>query len=105
MRLTALILCCLCVAVPAEAGARLDAIKARGVLNCGVATDEPGMSFRDAKGNYTGFEADLCRSVAIAIFGTPKVAFKPTTTLQDFLRTDDIDVVFRGLSWTYARET
>jgi general L-amino acid transport system substrate-binding protein len=95
----------LCALSSAQAGARLDAIRARGTLNCGVAINEPGMALRDAKGNYTGFEADFCRAVAIAIFGTPKVAFKPTTTLQDFLRSDEIDVVFRGLSWTYARET
>jgi general L-amino acid transport system substrate-binding protein len=95
----------ICSLTSAEAGARLDAIKARGTLNCGVATNEPGMALRDAKGSYTGFEADLCRAVAIAIFGAPKTTFKPVTTLQDFLASDEIDIVFRGLTWTYARET
>src|SRR5688572_18983468 len=75
---------------PARAGPRLDAIKARGALHCGVAANEPGMSVAAAGGNYIGFEADLCRAIAIAIFGAPKVVFKPTTTLQDFLRSDDV---------------
>jgi general L-amino acid transport system substrate-binding protein len=90
----------------AQAGPRLDAIKARGALHCGVATAEPGMSTeeRPGNGNYVGVEADVCRAVAIAIFGMPKVVFKPTTTLQDFLRTDDSDLVIRGLTWSYQRE-
>lgn len=91
-------------ASPAAAGPRLDAIKARGVLNCGVAAAEPGMSRAGANGQYVGFEADLCRSVAIAIFGTAKIAFKPVATLQNFLRGDDIDIVFRGLTWSFQRE-
>ncbi len=89
--------------IPASAGPRLDAIKARGVLNCGVAVAEPGMS-RAERGNYIGFEPDLCRAVAIAIFGTPKIAFKPVTTAQTFLQSNDIDIVFRGLTSSFRRE-
>ncbi len=95
----------LCVAASsALAGPRLDAIKARGVLNCGVAAAEPGMARAAANGEYIGFEADLCRSVAIAIFGTAKIAFKPIATLQNFLQADDVDIVFRGLTWSFRRE-
>jgi general L-amino acid transport system substrate-binding protein len=89
----------------AEAGPRLDAIRARGTLNCGVAVAERGMSFRDARGAVTGFEADLCRGVAIAIFGAPNVSFRPTTTLQDFLNANDVDLVIRGLTHSFRRET
>lgn len=99
-----LVIAFLCLsAFPASAGPRLDAIKARGVLNCGVAVAEPGMSRAD-RGNYTGFEPDLCRAVAIAIFGTPKIAFKPVTTVQTFLQSNDIDIVFRGLTSSFRRE-
>jgi general L-amino acid transport system substrate-binding protein len=88
----------------AAAGPRLDAIKSRGALHCGVATAEAGMSVVRPGGQFVGFEADLCRAIAIAIFGTPKVVFKPTTTLQDFLRTEDTDLVIRGLTWSFQRE-
>jgi general L-amino acid transport system substrate-binding protein len=105
MKLAALCLTLmLSLAGTAQAGPRLDAIRARGALNCGVATAEAGMSVAQPNGQYVGFEADLCRAVAIAIFGAPKVLFKPTTTLQDFLRTEDTDLVIRGLTWSYQRE-
>jgi len=91
-------------ATSAFAGARLDMIKARGHLVCGVAADTPGLSLNDAKGGFTGFEPDLCRAIAIAIFGVPKVAFRPATTAAAFLKDNDTDIVIRGLSWTFARE-
>ena len=88
----------------AEAGARLDAIKARSSLNCGVGASVPGFSRRDAQGVYRGFDADICRAIATAIFGSPKVTFKPIDTLANFLKADDIDLVLRGLTWTFGRE-
>jgi general L-amino acid transport system substrate-binding protein len=88
----------------AIAGPRLDAIKARGALSCGAAEAEPGMSMRDAGGNYAGFEPDICRAVASAIFGAPNVAFSPTVTLNAFLQSDDVDLVIRGLTHSFRRD-
>jgi general L-amino acid transport system substrate-binding protein len=97
---------CLLAAGQAHAGARLDAIKARGTLNCGVGASVPGFSRPDAQGVYRGFDADICRAVGTAIFGNPaKVTFKPIDTLASFLKSDDIDLVLRGLTWTFGRET
>jgi general L-amino acid transport system substrate-binding protein len=91
---------------PAFAGARLDAIKARGQLVCGVGIEVAGFSRRDAQGVWRGFDVDLCRAMAVALFGDPtKVAFKGIDTLPNFLKDDSIDVVLRGLTWTYGRET
>ena len=92
-------------ATPAGAGPRLDTILKRGNLICGVAQNEPGMAKIDARGQATGFEADLCRAVAAALFGQPKVIFRATPTLQAFLADNDVDLVLRGLSWTFGRET
>jgi len=89
----------------AAAGPRLDAIMARGHLNCGVSADVAGFSIADADGAYSGFEADLCRAISAAIFGEPKVEFVPATTLQQFLQSPDIDLVLRALTWTFRRET
>jgi len=88
-----------------EAGERLDTIKARGFLTCGVGADVPGFSQRIERGAWRGFDVDLCEAMGAAIFGAPgKVAFKPIDTLETFLRDKDIDVVLRGLSWTFGRE-
>ena len=89
----------------AQAGPRLDAIKARGSLVCGVGANSPGFSRRDAKGEWAGFDIDLCRAIAAAIFGdASKLTIRPIDTLRTFLSGDDIDVVFRGLTWTFGRE-
>lgn len=89
----------------AEAGPRLDAIAARGHLNCGVATDSAGFSLADANGDYAGFEVEICRAIASAIFGEPRAVLLPATTLQSFLQSPEIDVILRALTWTFRRET
>ena len=89
----------------AQAGARLDAIKARGFLNCGVGANVPGFSTRDASGAWHGFDTDICKAIAAAIFGdAASLRFKPIATLNDFAADAEIDVVLRGLTWTSGRE-
>ena len=46
----------------------LDAIKARGTLNCGVGTGVAGFALPDSRGVWQGLDADLCRGLAVAIF-------------------------------------
>lgn len=85
----------------------LQAIKARGYLICGVAGDRPGFSFPDSKGVMQGLDADTCRSVASAIFGSPdKVRFTPLTSLTRFpaLQSGEVDMVARFTTWTLTRE-
>ena len=89
----------------AEAGERLDAVKQRGSLNCGVGANVPGFSQQGANGAWRGFDVDICRSIAAAIFGdASKIAFKPIDTVENFLKTSDIDLVLRGLTQTFGRE-
>jgi general L-amino acid transport system substrate-binding protein len=88
----------------ASAGPQLDGIKARGALNCGVAVAEPGMSQQNEDGSFSGFETDICRAIAAAIFGAPQVEFFPTETLTLFLQSDDIDLVVRGLTHSFQRD-
>jgi general L-amino acid transport system substrate-binding protein len=95
----------LLVASAAHAGARLDAILARGHLVCGVGADVAGFSRKDANGAWHGFDTDLCRAMAATLFGdSTKVAFAPIDTVDTFLKSPDIDLVLRGLTWTYQRE-
>ena len=91
-------------AVRADPLTRVDAIKARGFLTCGLHADFPGLAVIDAADRAVGFEADLCRAVAAAVLGADRVKFVAVQTAAEFLLSPDTDVVFRGLSWTFTRE-
>jgi general L-amino acid transport system substrate-binding protein len=89
----------------AVAGPRLDAIKSRGVLTCGLGDNVAGFSQHESGKNWRGFDVDLCRAMAAAILGDPnKAAFRPIDVLPRFLQSREIDVVLRGLTWTFGRE-
>lgn len=93
------------IALDAHAGPTLDTVRSRGHLICGVSTDAAGLSRRDGRGRYEGFEADMCRAVAAAIFGVADgTEFRPVDTVERFLADADVDLVFHGLTWTFARE-
>lgn len=86
----------------------LEAVRARGVLNCGVSTGVPGFSAKDEAGRWSGFDVDFCKAVAAAIFGDPsKVAFIPTTTTDRFpmLQSGQIDLLSRNTTWTMSRDS
>jgi general L-amino acid transport system substrate-binding protein len=88
------------------AGPTLDAVKARGSLTCGVSTGLLGFSQADASGNYTGIDVDMCRAVATAIFGSPKVKFVPLTADQRYpaLKSGQIDMLSRNSTVTLQNE-
>ena len=50
------------------ASATLDAVKAKGFVQCGVTGGVPGFSAPDANNVWTGLEVDYCRALAAAIF-------------------------------------
>ena len=96
---------CALLATAGCADSRLERIRQRGHLVCGVHTGIMGLATVDDQGRYAGLDVDMCRALAAAIFATPeKVRFVETASVDDFLRTDDIDVVSRRLSWTLERE-
>ncbi|HEX5165421.1 MAG TPA: amino acid ABC transporter substrate-binding protein [Thermomicrobiales bacterium] len=91
--------------VPAAGASRLDQIRARGIVTCGVGPGVPGFSEVDAQGRYSGFDIDICRALSAAIFGQPdRVRYVITPTIQAFLRSSDIDVISRRLTLTLTRE-
>lgn len=95
-------------ASPVWAGPTLDAVKARGVLNCGVTLGLAGFSAPDDKGNWTGIDVDFCKGMAAAIFGADaKVKFVPLTSKERFtaLQSGEIDVLARNTTWTMSRDT
>ena len=96
---------CFFVGAHPRAASRLDQIRARGVVTCGVGPGVPGFSEVDTQGRYSGFDVDICRALSAAIFGQPdRVRFLITATIQDFLKATDIDLVSRRLTWTLTRE-
>ena len=48
---------------------RLDVIKSRGVLRCGVNPNFAGFALPDNAGQWRGFDVDMCRAVAAAVLG------------------------------------
>jgi general L-amino acid transport system substrate-binding protein len=86
----------------------LEAVKARGVLNCGVNTGLAGFAAPDDKGEWTGIDADFCRAVAAAIFkDATKIRFVPLNAKERFtaLQSGEIDLLSRNTTWTMSRDT
>lgn len=100
--------CLLTTAQAVSAGTTLDAIKARGYLQCGVNTGLPGFSNADEKGNWTGLDVDVCRAVAAAVFGdASKVRFTPLTAKERLtaVQSGEVDLLSRNTTWTLSRDT
>jgi general L-amino acid transport system substrate-binding protein len=86
----------------------LNAVRERGTLNCGVGQGLLGFSSMDDKNVWIGFDVDICRAVAAAIFGDPaKVTFTPLDAATRFtaLQSNKIDVLSRNSTWTMSRES
>jgi general L-amino acid transport system substrate-binding protein len=98
----------LAAALPAHAGATLDAVRARGHVICGVNTGVAGFSAPDSQGNFRGLDADYCRAIAATVFGdASKVRFVGTTHQTRFvaLQSGEVDVLARNVTQTLTRDT
>ena len=102
------------VAVLATLGAssayadRLDDVKARGFVQCGVTEGVPGFSELNAENDWAGLEVDFCRAIAASIFNDPKAVRFTTLTAADrwqALSSGQIDVLARTSTWTMQRDT
>ena len=88
---------------PAQAGKDLDAVKARGMVNCGVGTGTAGYMIADSQGKWRGLSVDVCRAVAAAIFGdAEKVRYIPLTSQQRFtaLQSGEVDMTMGNATYT-----
>lgn len=92
--------------VTAQPRSRLDAVKARGKLICGVSGATAGFSFPDpASGRMTGFDADFCNAVA-AFIDVDDVEFVSLTSASRIpaVLSGSVDVVFRTTTVTITRD-
>ena len=106
-RAAALALTALALGAGPGAAQTLAAVKQRGALVCGVSEGILGFSAQTEKG-WAGFDVDLCRALAAAVFGDAgKVRYVPLGANDRFtaLQSGAIDVLSRNSTWTMSRET
>jgi general L-amino acid transport system substrate-binding protein len=91
----------------AQAESRLEIVKARGYLNCGVGGDLTGFSQVNSKGQWSGLDVEFCSAMAASIFGSKDaVKFRNLTAADRFkaLQDGDVDVLMRSTVWTLTRD-
>ena len=92
----------------AHAGATFDAVKKKGFVQCGVSTGIAGFSIADTKGQWVGFDVDMCRAIAATMFNdASKFKVTPLNTQQRFtaLQSGEVDVLTRNTTQTLTRDT
>ena len=89
---------------------RLDAVKSRGNLICGVDGGIPGFSFVDENAQYSGLDVDVCKAVAAALFDDTSenaVEYRNLDSTERFeaLKGGEVDMLSRNTTWTTNRDT
>lgn len=91
-----------------NSGVTLEKVKKRGNVVIGVDTVLPGFGFLDSNGSYSGFDIEIGRAFAAAIFGDPnKATMRPVTGQTRFtaLQTGEIDILSRATTMSFTRDT
>tara|TARA_Y100001978_G_scaffold198475_1_gene210973 strand:- start:426 stop:1472 length:1047 start_codon:yes stop_codon:yes gene_type:complete len=97
-----------CATVNQDNSSRLDLIRKRNELRCGVSGKIPGFSFLNKSGIYEGLDVDICKAFAAAILGDPKkVDYRPLTAAERFtaIKTGEIDLLSRNTTFTLSRDS
>lgn len=97
-------------AAHAEFGETLAGVLERGSLACtGHNGSYLGLAELDDQGNWTGFDIDLCRAMATAIFGTDEghLTIQPTSWAQRWpsIQSGELDIIIKSSGWTFSRDT
>ncbi len=91
----------------APGSSTLARIKERGHIMCGASQGVPGFSQPDNAGVWRGFDTDMCRALAAAIFDDPdKARYLPLASKDRLiaLQGGNIDVLSRTTTWSIGRE-
>lgn len=86
----------------------LETVRARGYVICATSQPMPGFAQVSSEGLWSGFDVDICRGVAAAVFGDPsRVEFRPLSGTSRFahLALGEVDLLARNASWTMMRDT
>ncbi len=87
---------------------RLDVVKQRGKLICGVDGKIPGFSFVNESGQYSGLDVDICKAVAAAVLGDANaVEYRNLDSTERFeaLKAGEVDMLSRNTTWTISRDS
>ncbi|ODT72962.1 MAG: hypothetical protein ABS75_01725 [Pelagibacterium sp. SCN 63-23] len=96
------------LAAQPAAAQTLDAVRERGFLVCGSSNPLAGFAQMDSESRWSGFDVDLCRALAAAVFGNPDlIEFRSYRGEARFapLQTGSVDVLMRNGAWTAGRDT
>ncbi|WP_143437399.1 amino acid ABC transporter substrate-binding protein, partial [Hydrocoleum sp. CS-953] len=91
-----------------QTSSRLDIVRNRGKLICGVEGGIPGFSFVDQNSKYSGIDIDICKAVAAALFNDPNsVEYRNLDSTERFtaLNGGEVDMLSRNTTWTISRDT
>ncbi|MCY4525302.1 MAG: transporter substrate-binding domain-containing protein, partial [Anaerolineaceae bacterium] len=80
----------------------------RGHLNCGVPFEYPGFGAIDDAGVYEGIDIDVCRAIAVALFGdADAITFRPLRGVerQAAIQGGEVDLISRLTTRTLSRDT
>ena len=95
-------------AVAGQTASRLDRARDRGHIVCGTTKVIAGYSYIDDAGANAGFEVDLCRAVAVAVFNDPTaVEFRIIGSAAErgpSLASGELDVLAWVNTWTTSRD-
>ncbi|WP_417581333.1 amino acid ABC transporter substrate-binding protein [Pelagibacterium sp.] len=86
----------------------LETVRTRGYVICAATSPLPGFAQVSPEGLWSGFDIDMCRAVAAAVFGDPsRVEFRPLSGQSRFahLAMGEVDLVIRNAPWTMSRDT
>ena len=91
-----------------QGASRLEQIRRNGHVVCGTTNDIAGYGSLDNAGANDGFEIDLCRAVAVAVFGDPKaVEFQIIGSAAErgpSLASGEIDILAWVNTWSTSRD-
>jgi general L-amino acid transport system substrate-binding protein len=86
---------------------KLDTVRGRGKLICGVDGKLPGFSFVESSGSYSGLDVDICKAVAAAVVDDPnKIEYRDLNSSERFaaLASGEIDLLSRNTTMTLSRD-
>ncbi|MCF2530241.1 glutamate ABC transporter substrate-binding protein [Yinghuangia soli] len=89
-----------------KAGAKIEAIRKHGSLVVGIDQNSYNWGYRNAvTGEIQGFDIDLAKAIATAIFGEPKLTLKavPTARRIEAVKNGEVDMIVRTMTITCER--
>ena len=98
-----------CADLKKTSNSKLNRIKERGYLKCGISGKIPGFSFRATSNEiYQGLDVDICKAIAAGILGDKtKLQFRELTAAERFtaLQTGEVDILSRNTTFNLSRDS